>query len=149
MGNLGLPEILVIGVIAMLFFGPKRLPELGAGVGKAIRYAVEPGQMELSDKEAGTLREYLDRGGFWHCDDFWGLVELNQLQQQLKKVFPERELQDLPLGHDIFHIVIDIDRIVQVPNVSLGEEYTRSGGTARTWEQASDTQPRVMGITQR
>ena len=37
MGQLGFPELLIIGVIALLVFGPKKLPELGSGLGKAIR----------------------------------------------------------------------------------------------------------------
>ena len=37
MGGLGVPELLIIGVIALLIFGPKKLPDLGAGLGKAIR----------------------------------------------------------------------------------------------------------------
>ena len=34
--GIGWPEILVVLVIALLLFGPKRLPELGASVGKTI-----------------------------------------------------------------------------------------------------------------
>ena len=37
MGNLGFSELLLIGVILMLFFGPSRLPELGKGLGKGIQ----------------------------------------------------------------------------------------------------------------
>ena len=37
MGQLGLPEMIIIGLIALLIFGPKKLPDLGAGIGKAIR----------------------------------------------------------------------------------------------------------------
>jgi sec-independent protein translocase protein TatA len=37
MGQLGLPELIIIGIIALLIFGPKRIPDLGAGLGKAIR----------------------------------------------------------------------------------------------------------------
>ena len=37
MGQLGFPELLIIGVIALLVFGPKKLPELGSGLGKAIK----------------------------------------------------------------------------------------------------------------
>jgi sec-independent protein translocase protein TatA len=37
MGQLGLPEMIIIGIIALLIFGPKKLPDLGSGLGKAIR----------------------------------------------------------------------------------------------------------------
>jgi TatA/E family protein of Tat protein translocase len=36
-GNIGFPELMVILVIALLVFGPKKLPEVGQSVGKAIR----------------------------------------------------------------------------------------------------------------
>lgn len=36
MGPLGVPELIVIFIIALLVFGPKRLPELGRTVGKAL-----------------------------------------------------------------------------------------------------------------
>src|SRR5919108_5473468 len=35
--NLGIPELLVLGVIALLVFGPKRLPEIARSMGKALR----------------------------------------------------------------------------------------------------------------
>ena len=35
--GVGLPEIAVIGAIALLVFGPKRLPELGRTLGKTLR----------------------------------------------------------------------------------------------------------------
>lgn len=37
MFNLGLPEMIVIGIAALLLFGPKRLPELAKSLGKGIR----------------------------------------------------------------------------------------------------------------
>jgi len=37
MGSLGLPELLVILAILVLVFGANRLPDLGRGIGKAIR----------------------------------------------------------------------------------------------------------------
>ena len=35
--NLGLPEVLVVLVLALLFLGPKRLPEAGRSLGRGIR----------------------------------------------------------------------------------------------------------------
>ena len=37
MFGLGLPELLVICVIALLVFGPKKLPDAGKAIGQAIR----------------------------------------------------------------------------------------------------------------
>ena len=37
MFGLGMPELLVILVICMVLFGAKRLPDIGAGLGKGIR----------------------------------------------------------------------------------------------------------------
>lgn len=37
MGNLGLTEILLIGVVLLIFFGPSKLPELGKSLGKGIQ----------------------------------------------------------------------------------------------------------------
>jgi sec-independent protein translocase protein TatA len=36
-GNLGMGEMIFIGVIVLLVFGAKRLPEIGASMGKGIR----------------------------------------------------------------------------------------------------------------
>ena len=104
-------------------------------------YIVEPGQMYLSQEEADRLREYLTRGGFLHVDDFWGLEELENFLEQIEKVFPDRELKELPLTHEIFHTFFDIDTVMQIPNVSNG----CNGGP--TWERASDIKPRVFGMS--
>jgi sec-independent protein translocase protein TatA len=37
MGRLGLPELLVILVIVIVIFGANRLPEIGRGIGSAIK----------------------------------------------------------------------------------------------------------------
>ena len=36
-GNIGLPEMMIIMVVALLVFGPKKLPEVGRSIGKAMR----------------------------------------------------------------------------------------------------------------
>ena len=37
MFGLGVPEIAVIGLVAVLVFGPKKIPEIGSALGKTIR----------------------------------------------------------------------------------------------------------------
>jgi sec-independent protein translocase protein TatA len=36
-GSIGMPELIVIFVIALLVFGPTKLPDLGKSLGEAIR----------------------------------------------------------------------------------------------------------------
>jgi hypothetical protein len=80
-------------------------------------YFVEPGFMELSDEEAARLREYAARGGFMFFDDFWGEAEWQNVTEQMKKVFPEYEAKELALTHPVFHSYLDIEEVVQVPNI--------------------------------
>ena len=103
-------------------------------------YAVEVGGLYLSDVEAVRLREYLLAGGFLHVDDFWGGYEKAIFEEQLRKVFPERRMEPLPLTHEIFHAFYDIDTVMQIPNRSNA----CSGG--RTWERADDTEPVIYGL---
>lgn len=37
MFGLGFPEMAVIGIVAILIFGPKKIPELGSALGKTLR----------------------------------------------------------------------------------------------------------------
>jgi hypothetical protein len=82
-----------------------------------ILYIVEPGFMELSPEQAARLREYIMRGGFIFLDDFWGEYEWQNVQEQFQKIVPEYEIKDLPLSHPIFHSYLDVEEVVQVPNV--------------------------------
>jgi sec-independent protein translocase protein TatA len=36
-GFIGFPELLLLGLVALVLFGPKRLPEMGRGLGKGLR----------------------------------------------------------------------------------------------------------------
>jgi sec-independent protein translocase protein TatA len=48
-GSIGLQEILLILLIALLLFGARRLPEIGRGLGKGIR-EFKKASRELTDK---------------------------------------------------------------------------------------------------
>ena len=48
MGNLGLTEMLLIGLALLIFFGSSRLPELGKSLGKGIQ-EFKKASKELTD----------------------------------------------------------------------------------------------------
>jgi len=57
--GIGLPEMAVIMVVALLIFGPKKLPEIGRSMGKAIRGFQEASKDFQNEfqKEATQLEE--------------------------------------------------------------------------------------------
>ncbi len=59
MPNIGLPEILIVLVIALIVFGPKRLPELGRSLGKGINEfkSSVSGEDEDEDEDDKEMRE--------------------------------------------------------------------------------------------
>ena len=59
------------------------------------------GNIVLSENEAANLRTYLEAGGFLHVDDNYGLDEY--FRREIKKVFPDKKLVELPPNHPIFN----------------------------------------------
>lgn len=59
------------------------------------------GNVVFSREEAENLRNYLIAGGFLHIDDNYGMDKFIRLE--LKKVFPDAELIELPFSHPIYH----------------------------------------------
>jgi len=60
------------------------------------------GNVVFSRAEAMNLREYLLAGGFLHIDDNYGMDEY--IRSEIKKVFPEYDLQELPSNHELFSV---------------------------------------------
>lgn len=105
-------------------------------------YALEVGSMQLNAAEAEALRDYLLTGGFLFIDDFWGSWAWNNLVEQMRLVFPDREIVELPLSHPIFHVMYDIEEIKQIPNLRNGIAYDRTGIT----HEDDGKEPKVSGI---
>jgi sec-independent protein translocase protein TatA len=61
MFGFGLQELIIIMVIALVIFGGKKLPELGSGLGKAIREfkrgTSEPEEIDVTPKETAEQNE--------------------------------------------------------------------------------------------
>ncbi len=64
-------------------------------------YMTGHGNVVFSTDEASNLRNYLIGGGFLHIDDNYGLDKFIRLE--LKKVFPELELVEIPFTHPVYH----------------------------------------------
>jgi hypothetical protein len=103
-------------------------------------YIIEPGALTFSQDEVKALRRYCMNGGFLMVDDFWGDEEYENLRQELKQVFPDREAQEVPLEHEIFHCVYDLKEKPQLPSIHAAEAGRRNGVT---WEPRYDSDTSV------
>jgi TatA/E family protein of Tat protein translocase len=73
-GSIGLPELLLILAIALLVFGPKKLPEVGRSLGKAMR-EFKKSTDEIKDKFEEQIR----------------IDEFKNIQDDIKKDLSEDE----------------------------------------------------------
>lgn len=97
-------------------------------------YMVEPGNLKLSDKDVATLREYLLRGGTLTLDDFHGPSEWDHMAAEMKRVFPDREIVDIPAGHPIYSCFYKLDGYPQVAGLGsfmAGRSWEKGGYLAR------------------
>jgi sec-independent protein translocase protein TatA len=76
MGPVGVPEMIVIFLVALVLFGPKKLPELGRMVGKALsEFRRAQSEMKATfDREMRNLERETESqkeiGGGYHYDNY-------------------------------------------------------------------------------
>jgi hypothetical protein len=63
------------------------------------------GNVKFSDQEVDRLRKFLTAGGFLFANDSYGMDQA--FRREMKKVFPEEELVELPFNHGIYHSYYD------------------------------------------
>lgn len=59
------------------------------------------GNVDLTNEQAARLRKYCESGGFLFADDDYGMDE--SFRREIKKVFPDKELKELPFDHEIYN----------------------------------------------
>jgi hypothetical protein len=96
-------------------------------------YFVEPSSMRLQPNEIPILQEFFARGGSAMVDDFHGPAEWADFEQQMKLMFPGREIVEVPKDHPVFSCFYKLDGFPQV--AGLG-----SFLAGRTWERGGVTQ---------
>ncbi len=101
-------------------------------------YILEVGSLGLDETQAGRLRDYLLAGGFLVIDDFWGSWAWRNLEEQMRRVFPDRPIVEISLEHPVFHAFYDIREVLQVPNV-----HQAAGGPTHEYDGYV---PHVRGI---
>jgi hypothetical protein len=112
-------------------------------------YVIEPGRMVLSDEEVAALRRYLLNGGFMMVDDFWGEDEWENFYYQIKRVFPDREPEELSVDHEIFRCVYPLTEKPQVPSIHAWERgytYERADASEVHYKAIFDDKKRMMTI---
>ena len=102
-------------------------------------YMLDVRRMKLTDAEAINLREYLLRGGFILVDDFHGRRAWKRFYKELKKIFPEREPENIPISHPLFHCFYSIDELMQIP----GAGSARKG---KTYEGRDGRPVQCLGV---
>ncbi len=78
-GWIGGPELIIIGVVVLLLFGGKKIPELAKGLGKGIR----------------EFKDATDKSGI--ADDLKDIAsEVNDVKSSVNKMNPKKLIDDLP-----------------------------------------------------
>ena len=109
-------------------------------------YAVEVGSWDFTAEQARRIREYLLKGGFLMVDDFHGSCEWSVFLNGIRKVFPDRPVENLVNQDEIFHTLYDLDERFQVPGAQFlftGRIYEKDGYAAQ-WRGIRDDSGRLM-----
>jgi len=80
-----------------------------------IAYLCEVGYLNLSEAEAHRMAEYLLRGGFLIVDDFRGERALDNFKRNIRMIFPDRSLEEVPRTDPIWNCFYDISRLFPDP----------------------------------
>lgn len=61
MSNIGIPGLIIILVVALIIFGPKKLPEIGKAAGQTLREFKHSASGIMNDDEKKETKENTDK----------------------------------------------------------------------------------------
>jgi len=103
-----------------------------------------PSNWGLTDDQIAKLREYLLRGGFLLADSFFGTQEWDCFMESMERVFPDRQIIELPDNHPLFNVVYDFTERTQIHNYRTLPRGYRDDGSEPHWRAILDDDGRVM-----
>jgi len=113
-------------------------------------YAVRPGEWDLSDAQAKKMRDFIDRGGFFMTDEFWGTFEWKVFMDSMGRVFPDAQVVDIPNEDQFFHMMFELDDRYQIPGMwglRGGGQYTyQNDGDTPFWRAIYDGKGRMVSV---
>ena len=87
-------------------------------------FACGHGNMKFTPAEVENVRRYLEEGGFLWVDDDFGIDP--SFRREMKRVFPDAPIVELPFTHPIFHALYDFPG-------GLPKIHEHDGGPARAF----------------
>jgi Domain of unknown function (DUF4159) len=112
-------------------------------------YFVEPGTLKMTDADVAAFREFLLRGGTATFDDFHGPYEWENFEREMKRVFPDRPIVEVPRDHPVFSSFYRIDEYPQVAGLGsflAGRTWEKGGFVAHLRTMLDDTGRPMMFI---
>ena len=114
-------------------------------------YVAHVESWDLTDSMIKKLHEYIDRGGFFYVDDFWGDSGWAIFKQTMDRILPGSQAEDIPDTDPIFHVLFDLKDKFMVANhneyVRTGQPYHNiPGGTEAHWRGIRDAKGRIVVV---
>ncbi len=115
-------------------------------------YVAHVESWDLTDSMIKKLHEYIDRGGFFYVDDFWGDSAWAIFMQTMNRILPGSHPEDIPDDDPIFHVLFDLkDRFMVANHNSLlatGAPYhpNTPGDTVAYWRGIRDAKGRIVVV---
>jgi hypothetical protein len=109
-------------------------------------YAVNVSNWDFTDVQAKRMRDYLLKGGFLVVDSFHGTADWETFLVGVRRIFPDRSIEELGSKDEIFHVLYDLDDRPQVPGYQFlwsGRTYERDGIEPH-WRAIRDDNGRIM-----
>ncbi len=106
-GSIGPAEIILIFVIALLVFGPKKLPEIGRSVGKALREF-----KKTSDEIKGRIEEEIDAS------------ELKDIRKDIQSGVDDLRSSVTKVASDITSVPEEIKKDIEAHETGEGPKVT-------------------------